>query len=81
MKLKILVFVQLSDAGSFHRASSIPERFNRPNDAASSRENYFGVRYTECQVKGSSDRSVQRVRGKVIESLKRQQSFIAREFQ
>lgn len=81
MKLKFLVFVQLSDAGSFHRASVIPEGFNRLNDAGTSRENYFGVRYTECQDKGSSDRSAQRVRGKVIESLKRQQSFIEREFQ
>ena len=49
MKLKFLYFAHLTDAGFFHKASAIPEKFYQPYDAVNSRENYFGVRYTECQ--------------------------------
>ena len=55
MKLKFLCFARLTDAGVFHKASAIPEKFYQPNDASNSRENYFGVRYTECQDQGFSD--------------------------
>ena len=55
MKLKFLYFAHLTDAGFFHKASAIPEKFYQPYDAANSRENYFGVRYTECQDQGFSD--------------------------
>ena len=49
MKIKFLFFAHLIEADGFHRASSIPEKYYQPNDDANSRENYFGVRYTECQ--------------------------------
>ena len=52
MKLKFLFFTKWADANGFHKASAIPERFYQPDDAANSRENYFGVRYTECQDRG-----------------------------
>ena len=45
MKIKFLFFPIFAEAG-FQKASAIPERFQRPHDAANSRENYFGVRYS-----------------------------------